>query len=534
MAEQRPGAPEFGNDRDRAPEVAPLAPVAFLRWTWRQLTSMKTALILLFLLALGAVPGSVVPQDNVDSVAAGRWREAHSTLAPVYEKLGLFNVYGSAWFSAIYILLMISLVGCILPRTRVYFRAMRARPPRTPANLARLPEYRSFTVDQEPADVLARARERLSSYRTDGYEDSVSAERGYLREAGNLVFHLSVLIVLVGFATGSLFGYKGGVVVVTGGQFANVANQYDEFVPGKLFDPADLAPFALTVKDFHVDFSTDADEFGMASDFYADLEYQTAFDAPTRTARISVNHPVDVDGAQVYLIGHGYAPVVTVRDGKGEIAYSGPVIFLPQDTSFLSEGVIKVPEASPSQLGFGGLFFPTYGLIGGQPSTIYPGIDAVPGDPGADSLLSLFVYRGDLGLDSGIPQSVYSLDMSKLEQVKKADGKGGTKNLRLDLAKGATATLPDGLGTITFDGVSRFVKLQVSSNPGEKVALAGMILALTGLLGSLFIRPRRVWVRVRRQDGRTLVEVAGLHRSSGGDLSGEIDDLAAHLEDRTT
>lgn len=527
MTEPEKGDEQFTNVRDRTPEVAPLAPLEFLRWTWRQLTSMKTALVLLFLLALGAVPGSVVPQDSVDSFAAGRWRQAHTTLTPIYEKLGLFNVYSSAWFSAIYILLMISLVGCILPRTRVYFRAMRARPPKTPANLARLPEYRSFTVDAAEGDVLAKAEEFLAGYRSDRHDTSISAERGYLREAGNLVFHLSVLIVLVGFATGSLFGYKGGVVVVTGGQFANVANQYDEFVPGKLFDTDKLAPFSLTVKDFNVDFSRDAGEFGMASDFYADLDYQTSFDAPTKHARVSVNHPVDVDGAQVYLIGHGYAPVVTVRDGKGNVAYSGPVVFLPQDTSFLSNGVIKVPEASPSQLGFGGLFFPTYGLIGGEPSTVYPGIDLIPGDPGGGSLLSLYVYKGDLGLDQGVPQSVYSLDMTKLEQVKQ-----NGKNLRLDLSKGETATLPDGLGTITFDGVSRFVKLQVSSNPGEKVALAGMILALLGLLGSLFIRPRRVWVRVRRDGGRTLVEVAGLHRSAGGDLSGEIDDLVAHLEEK--
>jgi len=518
---------QFVNDRDRQPSVAPLAPLEFLRWTWRQLTSMKTALILLFLLALGAVPGSVVPQDSVDAQAAARWRDQHETLAPIYEKLGLFNVYGSAWFAAIYLLLMVSLIGCILPRTRVYFRALRARPPKTPSNLARLPEYRTFAVDAAPSDVLVRARKFLGSYRADVDEHSITAERGYLREAGNLIFHLSILVVLVGFASGSLFGFKGGIVVVTGGQFANVANQYDELVPGRFFDVENLAPFSFKVNDFHVDFSRDEREFGLASDFYADLDYQTSSDSPTRQARISVNHPVDVDGAQVYLIGHGYAPIVTVRDGNGDVAYSGPVIFLPQDSSFLSEGVIKVPDASPSQLGLGGLFFPTYGFIDGQPSTVYPGIDLDPNAvPGSSSLLSLYVYRGDLGLDSGIPQSVYSLDMDKLDQVKK-----GEKNLRLDLAQGETVTLPDGLGSVTFDGVSRFVKLQISSNPGERVALAGMILALLGLLGSLFIKPRRVWVRVRRDQGRTLVEVAGLHRSAGGDLSGEIEDLASHLEE---
>jgi cytochrome c biogenesis protein len=525
-AEQTDRAAEFRNIRDRAPEVAPLAPIAFLRWTWRQLTSMKTALILLFLLALGAVPGSVIPQDGVDSVAAARWRQAHTSLAPIYEKLGLFSVFSSPWFSAIYILLMISLVGCILPRTRVYFRAMRARPPKSPANLSRLPEYKTVSVDAAPADVLARAKRFLAGYRIDVAETTLAAERGYLREAGNLLFHLSVLVVLVGFATGSLFGYKGGVLVVvpatptsSGGEFSNVASQYDELVPGSLFNTNNLAPFSFKVTDFNVHYSADPKEFGMASDFYADLNYQTSFDAPTKSARISVNHPMDIDGSRVYLIGHGYAPVVTVRDGTGKIAYAGPVIFLPMDSSFLSQGVIKVPEDAPSQLGFSGQFYPTYRVVGGQPVTLFP----APGNP----LLSMFVYKGDLGLNSGIPQSVYDLDLTKMKQVLLPD----KQPVRVDLQVGRTVTLPDGLGTIELTGVDSFVKLQVSRNPVEWLALLGMILALTGLLGSLFIRPRRIWVSVRSVDGRTLVEVAGLNRSVGGDLAGEIEDLAQELEE---
>ncbi len=104
-----------------------------LRWAWRQLTSMRTALILLLLLALAAIPGSVIPQQRrrlaQDLALAGRAPD----LTPVYEKLGLFSVYDSPWFSAIYLLLMVSLVGCIVPRTFVYWRAMRAAPPPRPA-----------------------------------------------------------------------------------------------------------------------------------------------------------------------------------------------------------------------------------------------------------------------------------------------------------------------------------------------------------------------------------------------------------------
>ena len=58
----------------------PLKPVELARWTWRQLTSMRTALLLLFLLALAAIPGSVIPQENVDTVRVSRWQDQHQEL----------------------------------------------------------------------------------------------------------------------------------------------------------------------------------------------------------------------------------------------------------------------------------------------------------------------------------------------------------------------------------------------------------------------------------------------------------------------
>jgi cytochrome c biogenesis protein len=523
-----------------APGAAPLAPREFARWAWRQLTSMRTALILLFLLALAAVPGSVVPQESVNSVAAAQWREKHDTLAPIYERLGLFSVYDSVWFSAIYLLLMISLVGCILPRTRVYWKALRARPPAAPRNLARLPQHREFRTDASPEEVLDRARTALRGYRVVAADDSVagrgaerslSAERGKLREAGNLLFHLSVLIVLVGFAGGSLFGFKGGVIVVTGNSFANSLSQYDDFRPGALFSPDDLAPFDFTVTDFDVTFITEGRETGMAHKFSAGLDYRTSPTADVRHTRISVNHPLSIDGTKVYLISHGYAPHITVRDATGQIAYSGPVVFLPEDNTFRSFGVVKVPDAEgpdgPVQLGFEGELYPTYAFTDATgPFSAFP--DA------KNPVLSMLAYQGDLGLDGGVPQSVYALDKDDLLPIRKADG----KPLRLDLALDRTVQLPDDLGSVTFDGMSRFVKLQVSHSPGDWVALSGVVLALLGLLGSLFIRPRRVWVRVRREDGpedgggtgRTLVEVAGLDRSAGGDLAGEIDEITTQLK----
>lgn len=490
---------------------------------------MRTALVLLLLLALGAIPGSIVPQRDVDSLAVARWRNDHPSLTPIYDTLGLFSVYDSVWFSAIYILLMVSLVGCIVPRTRIYWRNLRARPPQAPRHLSRLPESRAFGVAGSPDIALARAREvlRRKRYRVDvhagtdagGTAGSVSGERGYLREAGNLLFHVSLLLVLVGFGLGNLYGYKGGVIVVAGQGFSNSLSQYDDFSPGSMFDPDGLSPFNLVIEDFEVEFLESGPQAGMPTDFGADVTYRTRPGAPQRRHDLAVNHPLQLEGGNIFLVGHGYAPRVTVRDGEGNVGYRGPVIFLPQDSTFASFGVIKVPDAIPQQLGFEGLFLPTYGFtMASGPFSQFP--DAL------DPVLSLLPYRGDLGLDSGEPQSVYDLDKEQLEVFRNEQG----GNFRLDIAMGQTKQLPDGAGSITFTGLDRWAKLQISDTPGKSLALGGVVLALLGLLGSLFIRPRRAWVRVTSRDGRTFVELAGLDRSSGGDLGREIDEIESRLK----
>jgi cytochrome c biogenesis protein len=399
---------------------------------------------------------------------------------------------------------------------------MRARPPNTPRHLSRLPEFRTFEVDEDPATVLQRARDvlRRRKYRVDlstgstDDEGSVAAERGYLREAGNLLFHLSALVVLVGFAFGQMYGYKGSVIVVDGQGFSNSLSQYDDFAPGSRFNPDDMSPFSFTVAHFHVRFQKSGPQAGDPTYFAANLTYRkTPADSPHKY-KLEVNHPLSFPGADVYLVGHGYAPRVTVRDGNGNIAYQGPVVFLPQDSSFDSFGVIKVPDAQPQQLGFEGLFLPTYGFsMSRGPYSEFPD-DLNP-------VLSILPYHGNLGLDSGHPQSVYALSKKHMKVFEKPD----RKPYRLDMAVGQTKKLPGGAGSITFNGVDRWVKLQIGSSPGQGIALGGMLLAILGLLGSLFIRPRRTWVRATRRGERTVVELAGLDRSSGGDLKAEIDDL---------
>lgn len=495
-----------------------------LRWMWRQVTSMRTALILLLLLALAAVPGSIIPQEGVDSLKTSNWQADHPKLTPIYDRLGLFSVYDSPWFSAIYLLLMLSLVGCILPRLWHYWRGFRAQPPAAPRNLTRLPDHASYVVEGEAAAVLERAEAvlRRRRYRVSVGPDAVSAERGYLREAGNLVFHLAVVIVLVGFAMGGLLGYKGGVILLVGDSygFSNTPDQYDDFKPGSLFDADNMEPFTFSIDDFSWDIYTDGPRAGMSRNFASQLTYRDSLDGDEKNYDLRVNHPLSIGSTEVFLIGHGYAPVITVRDGTGKKAYSLPTVFLPTDQTLQSIGVVKAPFASPTQIGLEGEFYPTVAFskqTGSYFSTL-----SKPADP----MISMLVYTGDLGMSDGAPQSVYALDKTKTTMLKKKNG----APFRIDLRPGETVTLPDGLGSVTFDRLEEWNKIQISQTPGKWIALGGVVLALIGLLGSLFIRPRRVWVRARREGDGTLVEVAALDRSGGGDVAAVVDDLVKALQ----
>ncbi|WP_019143738.1 cytochrome c biogenesis protein ResB [Aeromicrobium massiliense] len=492
-----------------------------LRWLWRQLTSMRTALFLLLLLAIAAVPGSLIPQRGVDAQAVQSYFARNPELAPVLDDLGFFSVYTSPWFSAIYLLLMVSLVGCIIPRAVVYAKALRARPPKAPRNLLRLPVSTSLETDASLDEVVAAARTALRGHRVDVVTDDgtaeVRAEKGYLREAGNLVFHVSLVVVLVGVAAGTLFGYRGSAVVVEGTGFSNSLTQYDEFSSGSLFEPHDLPPFSLQMDDVTARFQTTGEQRGAPRQFRAQGSY-TAPDGDTGDFDIQVNHPLSVDGTDVFLVGQGYAPVVKVTDPKGNVAFDGPVPFLPEDPTYTSSGVVKVPDAQPYQIGFQGFFLPTAVTTGDDEASVsvFPAA--------ANPILGLFAWTGDLGLDAGVPQSVYVLDKDEMEQVKNPDG----SNFRISLSPGQEQVLPDGT-KIQFVELRQFARLQIAASPGKVVPLVGVSVGVLGLILSLAIKPRRTWIRARREGSRTIVEVAALDRVPRGDVTGDLDDLLERL-----
>jgi len=495
--------------------------VGYLRFFWRQLTSMRTALFLLLLLAIAAIPGSLVPQVSSDPNGVIQYKAANPGVTPVLEFFQVFNTYTSPWFSAIYLLLFVSLIGCVIPRTKHHIDALRARPPKTPARLERLEGFttRARTTDAAATVTAARDLLRKQGYRTELFAssaspdapDSVSAERGYLRETGNLVFHTALIGVLITVGIGGGFGYTGQRVVVEGFAFSNSLASYDSFNPGRFFTEDALAPYTIALDSFDVSYEeANLSALGQPIDFTANVTTTLRGGQPQQ-ATIKVNDPLTIGGSQVYLLGNGYAPELIVRDPEGTVVFSQPTPCLPQDANLFSVCILKLPDGLPEQVGMIGLLYPTAVVLeNGGGASNYPDL--------LNPLLNLEVYTGDLGLDNGVGSNAYTLSTDSLTQV--AGRKSDTATISLGI--GDTAELPNGLGSIELKAIPRFVSLDVHHDPSQQWVLLFAVLVVGGLVTSLFIPRRRVWVKVV---GDT-IEYAGLARGEDPGLVAAITELA--------
>ncbi|RXZ72704.1 cytochrome c biogenesis protein ResB [Agromyces albus] len=535
------GAPDAASDNSVSQPK--LGFIGWIRFAWRQLTSMRTALLLLLLLAIAAVPGSLVPQRSSDPNGVVQYFTDNPALAPVLDGFQMFDVYTSAWFSAIYLLLFVSLIGCVIPRTKHHLEALRARPPRTPVRLSRLAGYTErplpvsagavstgSTSSGADAAIDAAAKQlRQAGYRVERFdardEASVSAERGYLRETGNLVFHTALLGVLVAVGIGGGFGFAGQRVIVEGQSFVNTLAAYDSFNPGRFFDDTSLKPYRISLEELDAVYETrNQDAIGQAIDFTAHVTVQGQGEQATEET-VKVNEPLYTHGTDVYLLGNGYAPTITVRDADGEVVFTDSVPFLPQDANLTSIGVVKVPDGLEEQVGMVGFFYPTQSeLASGAYTSSYPDL--------IFPVLTLNVYQGDLGIDGGEPTSVYTLDPSSMEQL--TGGSTGVDSI--ELKPGETAELPNGLGSVSFDNadpdaaegdlsqsVPRFASFDIHHDPSQLWVLVFAILILAGLLVSLFVPRRRMWVKAAtRPDGRVVLEYAALARGEDPGLEAAV------------
>ncbi|RFU23312.1 cytochrome c biogenesis protein ResB [Geodermatophilus marinus] len=519
MTIEAPPRPAEAPQPAARPSAGRRAWALWLRW-WRRLTAMRTAIVLLFLLAVAAIPGSLLPQRALSQDNVRQYYLDHPTLAPVLDRLYLFDVFSSPWFAAVYLLLFVSLIGCVVPRVAEHARALRAAPPPAPRRLLRLPDSAGLATPLAGPAALDVVEEELRVRRfrvvrrSGAAGEELSAEKGSWKETGNLVFHLSLVALLLGLAGGKLWGYEGSILVTEGQGFCNSFQQYDTYSAGPLVEGSDLSPLCVDLEDFRAEYEEDL----TAASYTADISYGPP-GAEGRRTTIGVNDPLRTGGDRVYVTGHGYSPrfTVTLPDGTVFEGVSAP--FLPADQGTLaSEGALKLPDLGAGvedQLAVEGFLAPTGVLQGG----VLTSIDPRPLSP----QVAVLVYRGYLGLDSGLPQSVYSLDADQVERGNL------TEVGRANLAVGESITLDDGT-SITFDGVDQFAALQFSHDPGQVWVLVASITLLAGLLALLLLRRERFFARATAaaDGGGTVLTVGSLTRG-GGDSAERFTELTGEL-----
>jgi cytochrome c biogenesis protein len=485
---------------------------------WRTLRSMRTAIILLLMLAAASVVGSLVPQLPNSPARAAQFLEDHAFWGRAFQAAGFFDVFGSWWFVLITGLLFVSLVACLVPRSRAMIRAARARPIQA-RELDAFPSYAERHVSAAPgeaANAAARTlRKRRFRVELDPDGGAVAAEKGSLREIGSLAFHWAFLLLLVAVIIGKGTGYIGHATIVEGDGWTDARLNYDGQLRTGRFFSGDFSGTQITLQDFQDAYR----ETGQPMDYRSSLVLADADGGSQQTAEVKINHPVSFNGIRIFQYGFGWAAMVRVERG-GEVLFDGPVV-LGQDVASgenpLTQpwlGVVKLSTLRP-QVGIALAMFPDGEAYLRSVASDVP----QPMTRANAPFISYQVWQGKLldntlsGLDTrfmhmrstGLLGQGWTVDLARGCAISGPSGDlpGTSSNVTCPNAGG-----PD-LLTMSFPELRQYSTLQISRDATVPYVLAAAILIVLGLLPALYVSRRKVWVRARSDGGGSILQVGG-------------------------
>jgi cytochrome c biogenesis protein len=506
---------------------------------WRTLRSMRTALVLLGLLALASAVGSLLPQIPNSPQRVSAYLVDHPIWGELFLRGGFFDVFGSWWFSLVTTLLFVSLVACLIPRSRAMLRAIRQRPLQA-KELDALPHVASFAVAGPPEAAAERARSVLQRrmYRVAAAPDGrgVAAEKGALREIGSLTFHWAFLLLLIAVIVGKGTGYTGHATIVEGQTWTDAAFNYDGDLRTGRFSSGQHTGAGIHLIDFEDRFRTS----GIPMDFTSDVELLDANGNPVRGDQVRINHPVSFDGLRIFQYGFGWAPIVVVRDGRTTLS-DGPVVMVQDagaDGNQLAapgEGFVKLPTLRPQEA-------ISLELIPDSTAFIQSLITGVP-QPMTQVRAPFMRYTLWKGILTD--PSLNGLDTRFMRKVSTGIvGRGWTVDVdRGCVLTGASGELPRGLAstvcppggatsalTLSFPELRQYSRLQVSRDRTVPFVLGAAILILLGLVAAMYSSRRKVWVRVEAREEGTVLQVGGFALQRKDRFEEEFPKLVADLE----
>ncbi len=289
------------------------------------LSSMRFAVALLSLLGVASVIGTVLqqnqPQVNYVVKFGPFWSQ-------IFNFLGLYDVYASAWFVVIMMFLVISTSLCLIRNVPPFLREIKSF--RENAKEKSLAAMRHSTVleGKMSSEIAQRYLEVQGfSCKTVTREDGsvlVAAKKGAMNKWGYIFAHTALIVICLGGLIDSNLLLKIGML--TGRVVPDNHSVYaKDFKPESILGTSNLSfrgnvnitegqsadvvflnadngmlvqdlPFDVKLKKFHIDFYNT----GMPRDFASDLEITDKESGKKSEHTIRVNHPLTLHGITIY------------------------------------------------------------------------------------------------------------------------------------------------------------------------------------------------------------------------------------------
>jgi cytochrome c biogenesis protein len=447
---------------------------------WGLLTSVDFAVLQILALSLFAVVGMVLrqlpgfafrsPTDYADEMA-----KLHALYDPTLgkgvvdalERLQLFHVFTSAWFSVGLVVLIVSIVACTIDRTpRLWRQSAEIRVVQPdPYYDPKLPD-RALMAGVEAdaaAAVLRRHRFAVRRETVDGIA-YLYGDRNRWTKMATLLTHAGLVLFLVAAAVTARLGFEQGLVVAEGESMT--------------VQPIGT-PGLLLVRN--LGFEAPGFETGSPTDFTTRLAvYQDGRQVAEKTIR--VNDPLEVGGYTFHQNGFGPAPDLAIRDAEGRPLWSGPIPMTDQAAGF--------PFAEIAV-------------------------------PGRDVALQLLLQRASDGAGVLLVVPFHAVGTNP-------DGSPVIEGLEpLALVRGETGTSEGTDFSVELRGFGEFTLLIAKRDPGAPLVWTAFGLLIVGLLITFWMPRRRVWGRLDADGRLALVLRADRYVDSGREFGRVLDDLVA-------
>ncbi|MCE5262276.1 MAG: cytochrome c biogenesis protein ResB [Deltaproteobacteria bacterium] len=442
-------------------------------------TSIRLAVVLLGAIGVAALLGTIIPQQEAAAAFSAR---LHPALLAVFQALQLFNVYHSAWFILLLLLLAVNLAFCSWDRFPAAWRQFRGGAvPDGSAELADFPTERIAVSERPAAEETSRLeallRKRYGRVRRSDTPNGflLAGGKGAFSRFGVLIVHLGVFLLIAGGLAGAVFGIRGYIEIAEGDTVSAM-----QLGGGR---PAETLPFAIRCDRFTVEHYDD----GAPKVFRSDLTFleqgKIVLQGP-----LLVNHPIAFGGLRFYQSSYGTLPggrlVLSYARGDGKAdereAAVGDRFALPG-----GEGEVEVVRAENDLMRMG------------------PAVK-----------LSVTSPRGN----------VQFWVFQNIERIKEAN-----PGLLEQVPLMNPGLFPPYLFSMQKKGERFFTVLQATRDPGIPLVAAGALLLIAGLMVTFFFSHRRVRIVVEEKKGKSRIGLAGSTNRDRVGLENEMNQLWAEI-----